>query len=211
MLLALPIFFPPGWIRGKLSHETATPLSQQQPSRLGIGQRVLTGFLVVYVVWQLATPMRHLIIPGNPSWTEEGHYFSWHMLLRGKVSAVRLLASDPQSGQAGAVDLRPYVTPFQLNRVSRDPRMIHELANLIAADFHSRGFDEVQVRTLALVSMNGRRPQLLIDPRVDLAHESLSWKKPEWIVPLSEPRRMTAWDLPISEWEGEIQIPIEYQ
>jgi len=38
-----------------------------------------------------------------------------------------------------------------------------------------------------MVSLNGRQPQLLIDPNVDLAKERVGLLPARWIVPLSTP------------------------
>ena len=152
-------------------------------------------------------PLRHYLIPGNPSWTEEAHCFSWHMLVRGKQSALRYSALDRKTQRSGSIDLRPYLTLFQLNRVSRDPRLIHQLAVVIGDDLRERGFGDIELRALALVSMNGRKPQLLIDPSVNLLNERPGWQQPDWIVPLSEPLRFPYWDEPMSEWEKLLARP----
>jgi hypothetical protein len=173
--------------------------------------KLLAVLLGTYVALQIAIPLRHYLQDGNPSWTEEGHYFAWHMLLRGKYPAVRFYATEPRTGRTGAVDLRRYVTPHQMRRFARDPRMIHEMSQIIAADLRSLGFRDVQVRVLALVSMNGRKPQLMIDPTVDLAAEPRHWKRPGWIVPLTEPLRERPWDVPLEEWERHVEIPLQYR
>jgi len=38
-----------------------------------------------------------------------------------------------------------------------------------------------------MVSLNGREPQLLIDPNVDLAKEEVSLLPSRWIIPLTTP------------------------
>jgi hypothetical protein len=38
-----------------------------------------------------------------------------------------------------------------------------------------------------MVSLNGREPQLLIDPNVDLAKEEVSLLPARWILPLTTP------------------------
>jgi hypothetical protein len=38
-----------------------------------------------------------------------------------------------------------------------------------------------------MVSLNGREPQLLIDPNVDLAKEQVSLLPTRWILPLTTP------------------------
>ena len=200
MLLALPIFFDPGCIRKRFARPMEELVATTAPSSSNIS-RPFAFALAIFVMWQTLFPLRHLAIPGNPSWTEEGHYFAWHMLIRGKRGALRYLATDRRTGNTGAIDLRRYVTEFQLSRLSRDPRMIHELSHYIASDLRSLGF-EVELRALALVSMNGRKPQLLVDRDVDLVKEQIDWRKPEWIVPLKEPLRDVPWGKPLSEWEA---------
>jgi hypothetical protein len=208
MLLTLPLYFPPGSLRRLLfpSSRQTDPADHGQRDR---GNRGLALVLAVYVLWQVLFPLRHYAIPGNPSWTEEGHCFAWHMLVRGKRSGLRIVARDPRTGQSGAVDLRPYVTEFQLKRVSRDPRLIHELALYIAEDLRTLGFEGVEVRALALVSLNGRKPQLLIDPDVDLARQEQTWRTPSWIVPLREPLPETPWNVPLSEWEHTVKTTLD--
>ncbi len=174
-------------------------------------RRLFIVLLAVLVIVQILLPLRHFLQAGNPNWTEEGHYFSWHMLLRGKKSAVRVYAADPRTGHSGTVDLRPYVTIYQMQRFARDPRMIHQLCRYIAADLRDMGFQEIEIRVLALVSMNGRKPQLMIDPTVNLAAEPIDWQQPSWIVPLTEPLRKEPWDVPLLEWEKEVKIPDKYR
>jgi vitamin K-dependent gamma-carboxylase len=40
-----------------------------------------------------------------------------------------------------------------------------------------------------MFSLNGRKPQLLVDPTVDLARERASMLPARWIMPLTEPLR----------------------
>lgn len=205
MLLSLPIFFEPGTIRKWFAR--GSDASQQTTPSQAPFSIILVVLLGMFVTWQTLLPLRHYLIPGNTNWTEEGHYFAWHMLLRGKTSALRLIATDVNSGHSGAIDLRPFVTEYQLSRLSRDPRMIHELVQYCSADLTSKGFDEVEIRVLSLVSMNGRKPQHMIDPTVVLSGEKVGWSKPTWIMPLKEALRSEPWDAPIATWEGVVSPP----
>jgi hypothetical protein len=162
--------------------------------------------LAVYVVLQLVLPLRHFVYPGRATWTEQGHYFAWHMKLRGKNCALRLYVTEPKSGRTGTIDLRDYVAEHQV-RFARDPEMIHELCQFIAQDIAGRGFSNVEIRAWSLVGLNGRKPQLLIDPTVDLAHEPSPSYRCNWIVPLTEPLRHDAWDVPLDQWESHFTLP----
>ncbi len=43
-------------------------------------------FFLIFVVWQIVWPFRHFRIEGDANWTEEGHGFSWRMMLRAKTT-----------------------------------------------------------------------------------------------------------------------------
>jgi vitamin K-dependent gamma-carboxylase len=59
----------------------------------------------------------------------------------------------------------------------------HHLAN----EKRREGYDNVEVRAHVMASLNGRKPQLLIDPTIDLAKERISALPTHWIMPLTEP------------------------
>lgn len=63
-------------------------------------------------------------------------------------------------------------------------------------------------RVLALSSLNGRRPQLLIDPEVNLAAEPLWPRRRAWIRPLTEPLPDRPWSVPKDEWEQHVKLPL---
>lgn len=212
MLLSLPIFLQPGTLRRLVLRQPIEAVDDateaiNPPTRWS----AMAWLGVFFVILQITLPLRHFALPGVTSWTEEGHCFSWRMLVRGKQPALRLIATDPKTGKSGAVDLRPFVTEYQLHRVAREPRLIHQLTNNVALDLRKRGYDDVEIRALALVSLNGRKPQLMIDPRVNLANEKIGFDQIDWIVPLTEPLRAEPWDVPMSEWERMITIPKEYR
>ena len=66
---------------------------------------MLLGFILVWFSFQILFPVRHLLYPGSPSWTEEGHRFSWQMKLRDKRARAVFMVRDP------ATDMRWEITP----------------------------------------------------------------------------------------------------
>jgi hypothetical protein len=60
-------------------------------------------------------------------------------------------------------------------------------AHHLAEEKRREGYADVEVRARVMVSLNGRQPQLLIDPNVDLAREEVSLLPVPWIVPLTTP------------------------
>jgi hypothetical protein len=209
MMLATVVFFDPDWPR-RLFRWKPVELRQQELRDGWVsvwGRRLLVTGLTTFVALHLLVPFRFHLYEGDVNWTEEAHHFSWHMLLRSKRCGVRLYATDPKTGRTGTIDLRKYVTPYQASRFGRKPRNIHQLARFVAKDLEAQGFEDVEIRALALISLNGRKPQLMVDPNVNLAAEPVTWGKPDWIVPLHEPLRKPAWDVPLEEWEQHLEIP----
>ena len=67
------------------------------------------------------------------------------------------------------------------------PDLIIQFSHYLAEEKRREGYDNVEVRARIMVSLNGRQPQLLVDPNVDLAKQQVSLLPARWIVPLSTP------------------------
>jgi hypothetical protein len=67
------------------------------------------------------------------------------------------------------------------------PDMILQFAHYLADEMGKEGYGQVEVRADVEASLNGREPQLLIDPTVDLAKEPRTLGSASWIVPLVPP------------------------
>ncbi|WP_160168328.1 HTTM domain-containing protein [Novipirellula maiorica] len=215
MIAATTVFFDPGWPR-QILHRLRLIKTPKQPDSVRISsfswkQRFAVSSVCLWIAVQTLVPLRVFVSPGNPSWSEYAHHFSWHMLLRAKVSGVRVYATDPESGRSGVIDLRPYLTQRQLAVVGRDPRMIHQLCLFISEDLASKGHPNVELRALALVALNGRKPQPMIDPTVDLAKQPRNLRYPDWIVDLYEPYRHEAWHYPLEQWESQLDLDLPPQ
>jgi hypothetical protein len=215
MLIATTVFFEPDWPRRvfRIRRSSATSVAAASRSealrwndlsrRRKVVAVLLSGYCLFHCVW----PLRHHVYPGPASWTEQGHYFSWRMMLRGKMVGFRFFVTDPKSGKTQIVDPRPILSQIQMFSFGRDPEMILHLAHHIAAEHRRQFGNEVEVRALVLTSLNGRKPQLQIDPNVDLASVPRGFHARPWILPLTEPLPETPWTVPISQWEQHVQIP----
>ena len=153
---------------------------------LSSSQKLVAGLLTAYLVVQLLLPLRHYLYPGNVSWTEEGHNFSWHMKLRTKAGEAVFTVTHPQSGQTWTIKPDDYLKRHQAVKLMK-PDLILQFAHHLAEEKRREGYDNVEVRARVMVSLNGRQPQLLIDPNVDLAKEQMGLLPARWIVPLTTP------------------------
>lgn len=206
MLGALLIYFPPDlarrFARAFMSHgeefENAEPL-REVPSTaepvversgfppLSASQKLVAGFLAAYFAAQLVLPLRHYLYPGNVSWTEEGHNFAWHMKLRTKGGEAVFTVTHPGSGQTWTIDPGDYLERHQVTKVITKPDLVLLFAHHLAEEKRQQGYEDVEVRAHIMCSLNGRQPQLLIDPNVDLAKEEMSFLPTRWVLPLTTP------------------------
>ena len=205
MLGALLIFFPPDSLRrfARAAMTQGEPSFNAQPApapvspktmpersscpSLSASQKLVAGLLAAYLAVQLFFPLRHYLYPGNVSWTEEGHNFSWHMKLRTKGGEAVFTVTDPRSGQTWIINPKDYLKPHQVTKVITKPDLIVLFSHHLAEEKRREGYDNVEVRARVMVSLNGREPQLLVDPNVDLAKEQVGLLPARWIVPLTTP------------------------
>jgi hypothetical protein len=211
MLGALLIFFPPDLMRRfvralkpdqALSDGKSSPASVRPETIAEVSsspaqftpQKLVAGLLAAYLAVQLFFPLRHYLYPGNVSWTEEGHNFSWHMKLRTKEGEAVFNVTHPQSGQTWVIKPQDYLKSHQLMKMITKPDLILHFSHHLAEEKRREGYDNVEVRARVMVSLNGRQPQLLVDPNVDLAKEEVSLLPARWIVPLTTPLEARAAD-----------------
>ena len=200
MIFLTTIYFAPDWPRKLLGWVFGPALESEQtePKRVSILSRFQYGFVCLFVALQILIPLRHYAFSENTSWTERNHHFAWHMKLRAKNSVVRFYAFDPRSGKHELFKLQDHLKIHQLMRMSRDPWMIRDFAKFIKQRYAENGFENIAVRVFTLSSLNGRKPQLLINPEVDLTQEELP---EDWIMPLEETIGGD-FDEPFTKWEG---------
>ena len=155
--------------------------------RLSTEQKAVAVLLTTYLALQFVLPLRHYAYPGNVSWTEEGHNFAWHMKLRTKKAEALFTVTHPASGQAWTIDPQEHLEAHQLMKMATHPDMILQFSHYLAEQKRREGYENVEVRARVMASLNGREPQLLIDPAADLTKERLSLLPARWILPLTKP------------------------
>ena len=121
------------------------------------------------------------------NWTEEGHTFSWHMKLRDKEGSLKLVATDLDTGETWPINQREYLTALQRSNMRGRPDMIVLFSHHLEEELRKRGHRDVEIRAEANISLNGREPQLLIDPTIDLTKVRRSLRHSPWILPLETP------------------------
>lgn len=152
---------------------------------------VLVG-IGLFVAYNVFMPFRHLLYPGNPSWTEEGHRYAWHMKLRNKTGRATFQLVDPEAGERWMHDPQDHLTRRQYRKMRSRPDMVLQYAHKLRDEARAEGREQIQVYAHVRAALNTRRTQALIDPTVDLAQVERDLWHAEWIVPLEEP--LPGWD-----------------
>lgn len=226
MICATTLFFDPDWPRRvwqRLAGGSQTSPKRERGSQTlastdplracwidgshKTSRRLLLTCVAAWFLIQFTVPFRHLLYPGDVDWTEEGQRFSWRMMLCDKTPAMRLFAIDKQTRRVTAIDPRPLLNEWQLNYMSYDPDLLVQFSQHLATELRQTKNLDVEIRAQVFCSLNGRRPQLLVDPQIDLASQTRSLSPQPWIVPLKEPLPSELWDKPPRTWTEFLAPP----
>ena len=211
MICATLMYFPPDWprrvglfvrqgsvkkpakVRTKAKKKKAAPVpagvspATLKPWEPAIGRAAALALLALFVAYQLLMPLRHWFYPGNASWTSEGDLFSWRMKLNNKRGTLKVHVTDPATGKTWEENPARYLSDPQHNKLVVDAELMRQFSHFLANDLEKRGRGRVEVRADLTVGLNGREPQLLINPSVDLASEPRRFGPAPWILPMKEP------------------------
>jgi vitamin K-dependent gamma-carboxylase len=147
-------------------------------------KKLALGLLCAYAVVQLAVPLRPIFYTGRTEWTEHGMTFSWRMMLRDKHGRLTFIVREPGTGKSVRTSGGPFTTDWQHRNLLGTPDMILQFAHFLAAEHERQGRPRPAVYALANVSLNGRKPSPLVDPKVDLARERrLLFRSYTWVYP----------------------------
>ncbi len=82
MIVSGSIFFEPDWPRRLLDRRLLPAAGPGAPPSL---RSSAAGLAFAYLALQLLVPLRFLLYPGNPNWTEEAFRFAWRVMLIEKI------------------------------------------------------------------------------------------------------------------------------
>jgi hypothetical protein len=188
-IAATTLFFSPDWPRRIVSIlRPLTPSSVDNNALPGQRKQVIVLSLVAaYLLIQVLVPLRHFLYRGGVEWTYEEHRFSWRMMLRDRYTLAFFYVTDPNINKTYQVSPRQYLTRKQALRMEYRPDLLLQFAHYLAAVMPRRGPKPLKVEARVSISINGRQPQLLLDPNVDLAAEPRTLRRPRWLREIHEP------------------------
>lgn len=186
-LVMTALYFPPDCFRKlPILSKFLGPIqdSGETPSRPH--RRWVLAALALYATIQILVPLRHYVYPGRSDWTEEGHRFAWHMMVRAKSGMSLFTVEDMDTGKKWRENALDYMPRRAYGDMIGKPDMILEFAHHLGAISRENGHENVEVRCVCRVSLNGRPRQPIVDPGRNLLALERSVSHYEWIVPLTD-------------------------
>lgn len=156
MIAATTIAFAPSWPRrwwGTTPHTLrAAPGAVLLDPPPPIHRRAVLAALGLYLVVQLLAPLRPHLAEGPTGWTEQGHRFSWRMMLRAKFAEprfVQVLLKDPGTGRSWLEDPARHLDADEVARLRTDSQVQRRLQERVHASYSERGHARLQMQVVA--------------------------------------------------------------
>lgn len=196
MLGSLLLFLEPetvnGWFPEK-KQSRKDKRKKEKPGQEGIStytrlwgsEPVLKKLFLAYIIFHCIWPLRHMVIPGPVDWTGQGQLFSWRMKIQTRsTEQLDFEVLDYKTQTIIPTDLDAYYMNFDQRRgMALHPALLHQMTEFLGDRAKEKlGHDQVGVRVKLRVSFNGREPQYVVNPELDLYKEEYHpWGKNDWI------------------------------
>lgn len=184
MIISTIIFFSARWHQQLLDILPSKQLSQNNYSKKTTSA-VVPAILLAYLIMQLYLPLRHWQYPGNLFWNEEGYRFSWRVMLMEKNGYTHFIIKDPKTQRQHQVDLGQHLTAFQQQQLRSQPDMILQFAQHLGQLYEKQTGYAPEIYVESKISLNGRRSQNFVDPKIDLYNKG-NFTGDNWLIPLKD-------------------------
>jgi hypothetical protein len=167
MSLAFTLFFYPKkfinktFLKSKPFYDKAEIIVPKQ-------HKLLTGFIIVFLLIQFILPLRHWFIKGDVLWTEEAHRMSWRMMLRTKTASTSFKIKNNTTGRTFYVKKNNYLSRKQQRSMMSKPDGIWQFTQRLAKEYKEKG-EDIEIYVRCKLSVNGGPYKDLIDPDQDFA------------------------------------------
>lgn len=179
------LLFPTEWIKRKLNFTTKTFLNT---NRSTTSDKYISIVLVIFLFINIIIPLRHFIVGTEVNWTEKGHRFSWRLMTRAKQgSSANFTVVDNETGYITNINERALLTNRQYRKMAAETDLIIAFAQYLKFQYEEKlNHRNISVYATVQTKLNGRKRDLLIDPKLDLAKVSRSFLFDEISNPLKD-------------------------
>ncbi len=183
-IAATLLFLSPSWPRKVFRLPPfSRPFDASDKPLLRPATFVAPMLLVPYVLIQILLPLRSHLYPSYVLWSEEGHRYSWRMMMRTKKAEGYFIVQSYDQGHIEIIRPEDTLAEHQIASAMIWPDMIIQVAHRLAAQEEARLGEPVQVFAHVTCRLNHHEPQLLVDPAVDLARVPRNLLPADWIMP----------------------------
>lgn len=138
--------------------------------------------LTSYVFFQLAFPLRHLLVKGNVFYTGEARHFSWHMMSGTISGSTSFLIKDLENELAYKVNPLDYLTEKQNRVMLGYPILALQFADFLNQKAMKWETNSVEIYGRLDTTRNGRKSKPQINSENNLLNEkALLMKHNRWI------------------------------
>jgi len=185
-MAATALFFAPSSFRKWKLRTHLLPVGIKTYS-LGRKKRFIYLVFSLYMILQLLVPLRLHLYPGNASWTEQGHFFAWRMMLRTKQGSIKFTVKDAKSSAIESVKLSDHLNKTQIRKIAGNPDFIVQFAHYLKEYYlEEKNYISPEIYAENEVSLNGRERQAMIPPGLDLGQVKRDLSPYSWIIPQKE-------------------------
>jgi vitamin K-dependent gamma-carboxylase len=177
-LMMTSLFLGVSWPRRFSWFDDFFPETDTETPVLSKRHFALASVLAIYCVIHLALPLRHHLYPGQVSWTEEGHMFSWRMKLRTKNGEAIFYVMNKKNNQVKIIFPQQFLTSKQYSEMIGKPDYLLQFAHYLKAKY-----PEASIHASSKVSVNGKPAREMIDRSKDLSQKPRQVAGYDWVLP----------------------------
>ncbi len=163
----------------------AQPVDMTRSTSVRVNVFLVAGILVWLGV-QATFPLRHHFRPGNVTWNEDGHRFSWRMKLRSKRATAQFYVKYAD-GTILDIDNAEHLTRTQIRKMACIPDLIWQYAQFIESEYGRDDNEDLAVHVVSRCSLNTREAVPLVSELVDLTSIERRTPSREWLLPNTKP------------------------
>jgi hypothetical protein len=153
---------------------------------------IITFGILAFILFQVLTPFRYVLYPGNLYWNEEGFRFSWRVMLMHKEGTATFFVRDKSSGREIEIRNCDNLCATQVDQMATQPDMILQYAQYLKTKFQDTTLNingkPYQIKNPSIhadifVSLNGRPSQRFVSKKHDLTRFSYNLAHRNWLEP----------------------------
>ena len=158
MMIAITVlFFPPAQVRSLVSRwfkQVKTAISETAYFRPRAGVSLA---VIVFLLLNIAFPLRHHLIEGDVFNTEEGHRMSWRMMLRSRSGTLRFKIKNNETNLYEFSRTGQFTKPKSKKTIATHPDAAYWFIQKLKESYAEKGWTDISIYAISNVRVNKRK------------------------------------------------------